>query len=71
VARVDEARAVLERLGRIEALERQGAPPRALLDELRELVTEAEAWARLERDARARAAVDRCAAALATRILAV
>jgi hypothetical protein len=63
---VDEARAVLERLSRIEALESAGAPAPALLDELRELVREAEAWARLEADARADAALDRCRDALAS-----
>ncbi|MGH2972840.1 MAG: hypothetical protein ACRDLE_12080 [Gaiellaceae bacterium] len=50
---MDEARAVLRRLERIEALEREGANPTALLAELRELVGEAEAWAKLEGDERA------------------
>jgi hypothetical protein len=62
---VDEARAVIDRLERIEMLERGGAPPAVLLDELRGLVRDAEAWARLERDERAAAAVERCDAALA------
>jgi hypothetical protein len=62
---MDEARAVLGRLERIEELERRGAPPAELLGELRELVHEAEAWARCERDDDALAAVDRCASALA------
>jgi hypothetical protein len=53
---MDEARAVLARLDRIEALEREGAHPAAVLAELRELVHEAEAWARREGDARAEAA---------------
>jgi len=53
---VDEARAVITRLERIEALEREGAHPAAMLAELRELVHEAEAWARREGDARAEAA---------------
>jgi hypothetical protein len=62
---MDEARAVIERLGRIEALDREQAPPAALLDELRELVTEAEAWARAERPGkRAEAAVERVGAFL-------
>jgi hypothetical protein len=56
---MDEARAVLARLERIDALEQGGAPPRALLDELRELVHEAEAWAQRERDSEADAAVTR------------
>jgi hypothetical protein len=47
---MDEARAVLARLDRIEALEREGAPPAALLAELQALVREAEEWARRERD---------------------
>jgi hypothetical protein len=58
---VDEARAVLHRLERIHALEREGATPAAVLAELQELVREAEAWARIDGDARAGAA----AAALA------
>jgi hypothetical protein len=61
---MDEARAVIDRLDRIEALERQGAPPGKLLDELRGLVRDAEAWARLEGDERAGAAVERCDEAL-------
>lgn len=54
---MDEARAVLERLKRIEALEHERAEPALVLCELRALVHEAEAWAALERDARATAAV--------------
>jgi hypothetical protein len=63
---MDEARAVLARLNRIEALERDGAPPGALLEELRGLVQAAEAWARLEGGGRAKEAIERCASALAT-----
>jgi hypothetical protein len=63
---MDEARAVLGRLERIEALERRGASPAELLDELRELVHEAEVWARRERDDDALAAVERCATTLAS-----
>ena len=50
---MDEARAVLRRLERIEALDREDAHPDAVLAELRELVHEAEAWAKLEGDERA------------------
>lgn len=64
---MDEARAVLRRLDRIEALEREGAHPAAVLAELHELVREAEAWARLEGDERASDA----AAALAARAMIV
>ena len=61
---MDEARAVLARLDRIEALEREGAPPGVLLDELRGLVHDAEMWARLEGGERARDAVERCSSGL-------
>jgi hypothetical protein len=50
---MDEARAVLARLERIEALDRAHAEPGVLLDELRELVREVEIWAKRERDPRA------------------
>jgi len=62
---MDEARAVLARLDRIEALDREGAPPGALLEELRGLVQAAETWAKLEGDERAQRAVESCDAALA------
>jgi hypothetical protein len=58
---MEEARAVLARLERIAALEREGAGATPLLAELRELVREATEWAERERDPRAREA----AAALA------
>jgi hypothetical protein len=45
---VDESRAILERLERIEALDRRRAPPAVILAELRALVLEAEAWSRTE-----------------------
>jgi hypothetical protein len=61
---MDEARAVLARLDRIEALEREGAPPGVLLEELRGLVQAAEAWARLEGDERAKEAVEHCESSL-------
>lgn len=68
---MDEARAVLERLERIDALGRERAPARELLDELRALVGEAEAWARAEGDARARTAAEQCEEAIAARTEAV
>jgi hypothetical protein len=55
---MDDSERVLLRLERIERL-RASAPPAAVLDELRLLVPEAEAWARAEGDARARAAVQK------------
>ena len=45
---MDEAEAVLERLARIEALDRAGAGRRELLTELRALLEEAEQWSRTE-----------------------
>ena len=53
---MDEAEKVLERLRRIRELDEGRAAPALVLDELRELVSEAEGWARVEGDARARAA---------------
>jgi hypothetical protein len=50
---MEEARAVLARLERIEALEREGAEAASLIAELRELVREATHWAERERDPRA------------------
>lgn len=68
---VDEARAVIDRLERIELLERDGAPPAVMLEELRGLVREAEVWARLEGDERARAALERCDSALGSHTVAM
>jgi hypothetical protein len=47
---MEEARRVLARLERIEALQRERALPADLLDELRALLREAEEWARVERE---------------------
>ena len=68
---MDEARAVLGRLERIEELERAGASAPALLGELRALVREAEAWARIDGDERARTAVAACADSLASEMIAM
>jgi hypothetical protein len=46
---VEEARAVIQRLARIEALEREGASPRTVLAEVRELLREGEVWLEAER----------------------
>ena len=45
---MDESEAVLERLARIEALDGTGASPEVLVEELRALLAEAEAWSRRE-----------------------
>ena len=56
---MDESKAILERLERIEILDRLGAAPAELVDELRALLEEAEAWSRAEGgDAGARAVED-------------
>jgi hypothetical protein len=63
---MEEARRVLERLARIEELERGNAASPELLGELRELVREAEAWVRAEPEPEdALGAVERCRSALA------
>jgi hypothetical protein len=46
---MDEARVVMRRLRRIEALERERAPARSVLAEVRALLVEAQAWASVER----------------------
>jgi hypothetical protein len=47
---MEEARRVLARLERIEVLQREHALPADLLAEVRALLHEAEAWARVEPD---------------------
>ena len=64
---MDEAVKVMERLARIESLERDGCPARELLGEVRALLHEAEAWVRAEPAAteRAAGALERTRSALA------
>jgi hypothetical protein len=64
---MDEAVKVMERLARIESLERDGCPAGVLLDEVRALLHEAEAWVRAEPAGteRAAAALERSRSALA------
>ena len=62
---MEEARRVLRRLAAIERLERERAPSGELLDQLRELVREAETWLRAEDEpAGAVTALAGCRAAL-------
>jgi hypothetical protein len=62
---MDEAHAVLERLRRIDALQRERAGPHALLAELDELVVEARRWLGAEGgDERAAASLARVGAAV-------
>ena len=46
---MDEARTVIRRLERIEALQSEQAPAAALLTEVRQLLREGEAWLAAER----------------------
>ena len=66
---MEEARAVIARLERIEELERSGSPAAELLDEVRALLAEADEWVRAEPGGteRASAALERCSAGLAAR----
>lgn len=66
---MDEARAVLHRLERIEALDREGAPIQSVLAEVRALLAEAEAWVAAEGGGTdlAEQALRRCRDAVATR----
>ena len=61
---MEDARAVLERLERIEALDRAGAGPPELLVELKALLEEAEAWSRVEGGDAGECAVDGLRSAL-------
>jgi hypothetical protein len=66
---MDEARQILERLDRIDALRRDGAPSADLLAEVRHLLAEGERWLAAEKPdgvERARAALDGCQAGLAS-----
>ena len=63
---MDEARAVLERLRRIDALQRERAGTHALMAEVDELVVEARRWLGAEGgDERAAASLARVGAAVA------
>jgi hypothetical protein len=65
---MDESEAVLRRLERIEQLDRSGAPASTLVDELRALVAEAQAWSRREGGDAGAQAVAELRAALDTRM---
>jgi hypothetical protein len=63
---MEEAHAVLARIERIERLDRADAPAHDLLEEVRALLREAEAWARREGPGSEAAAdaIERCQSAL-------
>ena len=65
---MDESHAILERLERIEALDRAGATAPELVAELRALLLEAEAWSRSEGGEEGARAVEELRAALGTRV---
>jgi hypothetical protein len=67
---MDESRAVLERLERIEALDRAGANRPELLSELRALLGEAEAWSKAEGGDAGECAVERLRWALSRDMIA-
>lgn len=62
---MEEARRVIQRLERIDALERSTADPAELLAEVRGLLHDAEAWVRVEGGDAADEAVARLREALA------
>jgi hypothetical protein len=68
---MDEARAVLERLERIETLDRAGADRSTLLTELRALLVDAEAWSKVEGGDAGESAVETLRSALARDMIAV
>jgi hypothetical protein len=68
---MEESRAVLERLERIEGLDRADAGRSELLAELRALLAEAEAWSRVEGGDAAADAVDGLRSALSRDMIAV
>lgn len=68
---VEESRAVLERLERIEALDRARAEPGEIVAELRALLDEATEWSRVEGGDEGERAVGRLRSALAGDMIAV
>lgn len=62
---------MLERLERIEALDRTGADRAALLGEIRALLVDAEEWSRTEGGDAGESAVDNLRSALARDMIAV
>jgi len=65
---MDESRAILERLERIEELDHAGATAVELVAELRALLVEAEAWSRHEGGEEGARAVEELRAALGARV---
>ena len=68
---VEESRAVLERLERIDALDRARAEPGEIVAELRALLEEAKAWSQVEGGDAGERAVEGLRTALARDMIAV
>lgn len=68
---MEESRAVLERLERIEALDRTGAAPIEIVAELRALLDEATAWSQVEGGDEGQRVVGELRSALAGDMIAV
>ena len=68
---MEESRAVLERLERIEALDRARAEPGEIVAELRALLDEATEWSRVEGGDAGERAVEGLRTALARDMIAV
>ena len=68
---MEESRAVLERLERIEALDRARAEPGEIVAELRALLEEAKAWSQVEGGDAGERAVEGLRTALARDMIAV
>ena len=68
---MEESRAVLERLKRIEALDQTGAEPGEIIAELRALIGEAAAWSQTEGGEAGERAVDRLRHAVARDMIAM
>lgn len=62
---MDETRVLLERLDRVQRLDRAAAPAQYLLEEVRGLLRAAEEWAQAQHDERLDATLERCRGALA------
>ena len=68
---MEESEAVLERLERIEALDRAGAEPVEIVAELRALLDEATSWSKVEGGDAGERAVERLRHALARDMIGV
>jgi hypothetical protein len=68
---MEEVAAIVDRLARIDRLRREEAPAGVVLQELRDLLAEAESWAQVEGGEAGERAVSRLRAALSRDLAAV